>query len=249
MILRKDIAMKWTCEGIVLSTRAYSETGVLLEVMTPSRGRHLGLVQGGRSRNKQPLLQAGNSLHLVWNARLEEHLGTFTVEPVILRTDRFMASRAALMGMNYLVSLLKLLPERDPHLGLFRALEVVIDSLHDSHIAAPLLVRFELLMLQELGFGLDLTECAATGARQNLVYVSPKSGRAVSERAGEPWKDKLLPLPAFCAGPAALPTSLDLYNAFELTYFFLSRDIYDARGLQKPASRENYIKLLTLQNS
>ena len=236
--------MNFEDEGIVLSARPHGESGVVLEMMTRSHGRHLGMVRGGRSRTKQPLIQIGNSLHLNWNARLEEHLGTFTIEPIQLRTDRFLSNRAALCGLNYLSTLIRLLPERDPHEPLYLSLEVIIDALHDIHIAAPLLVRFELLMLQELGFGLDLSSCALSGKTYDLAFVSPKTGRAVASFAAGEWASRLLPLPAFCAGPAALPSTQCLTEGFALTHYFMNKNIYEPRGLLPPDSRAQYISLL-----
>jgi DNA repair protein RecO (recombination protein O) len=170
--------------------------------------------------------------------------GTYIIEPIQLRTDRFLSNRAALCGLNYLSTLIRLLPERDPHEALYLSLEVIIDALHDVHIAAPLLVRFELLMLQELGFGLDLTSCALSGKTYDLAFVSPKSGRAVAGFAAGEWASRLLPLPAFCAGPAALPSNQCLSDGFALTHYFLNRNIYEPRGLEPPDSRAQYITLI-----
>src|SRR5690606_18878049 len=127
----------------------------------------------------------------------DEHLGTFQAEAVELNAARLLASAAGVYGVQLLAAHLRLLPERDPHAGLYETLCILIGHLEDPRAAAELVVRFELLLLDELGFGLDLDECAATGRRDDLVYVSPKSGRAVSREAGTPWHDKLLALPAF----------------------------------------------------
>ncbi len=189
--------MEWRDEGIILGVRRHGETSAILEVMTRAHGRHLGLVRGGRSRKQQPVLQPGNRVDLLWRARLDEHLGVFQAEPLAMHAARLMGSAAGVFGLQTLAAHLRLLPERDPHAGLFETLAIILDHLDDAEVAAELIVRFELLVLEELGFGLDLTECAATGARQELVYVSPKSGRAVSRAAGQPWQDKMLALPAF----------------------------------------------------
>ncbi len=189
--------MEWRDEGIVIGVRRHGEASVLLELMTHAHGRHLGLVRGGRSSRLQPMLQAGNSVEVVWRARLDEHLGNYAVEGTNLRAAKLMDSPAALYGLSVLGSLSRLLPERDPHPGLYEALGIVVDALHDAELAAPLVVRFELAILSELGFGLDLSACAATGVREDLAYVSPRTGRAVSAAAGEAWQDRLLTLPAF----------------------------------------------------
>ncbi|MTI42378.1 DNA replication and repair protein RecO [Roseibium hamelinense] len=221
--------MEWTSRGIVLGTRKHSETDVILEVMTPDRGRHLGLVRGGRSKRHRPALQPGNELQLTWKARLSQHLGAFTIDPVRSRAAELMASSLALHGVQHLAELLRSLPERDAHQRLYEALQVVLDHLGDAEIAGPLIVRFELALLEELGFGLDLSACAATGRMDDLAYVSPKSARAVSREAGRPYHDKLLPLPPFLADGQRQPGSEipfhDIRDGLTLTGFFLERNL------------------------
>jgi DNA repair protein RecO (recombination protein O) len=237
--------MEWRDDGIILGTRRHGETSVILEVMTRGHGRHLGLVRGGRSRKMQPVLQAGNRVELVWRARLDEHLGFFAVEPVELKAAQFMDSAASIYGLQLLAAHLRLLPERDPHAGLYETLAVVLDHLREPQDAAELVVRFELLVLEELGFGLDLQRCAATGAREDLVYVSPKSGRAVSRTAGEPWRDKLLALPEFLQrGSKRQGDEAAIADAFRLTGFFLARHIYEPRGMDEPDARIGFIAAL-----
>ncbi|MFZ2099545.1 MAG: DNA repair protein RecO [Oricola sp.] len=234
--------MEWRDRGIIIGTRRHGETSLILEVMTEARGRHLGLVRGGRSRRQQPVLQPGNEVELTWRARLDEHLGVFQVEPLALAAARLMEHPSGIYGIQLLASHLRLLPERDRHLELFHAMEVVIEHLCEPEIAGPLMVRFELRLLEELGFGLDLAACAGTGVRNDLVYVSPKTGRAVSRLAGEPWKDKLLPLPAFLAGqPSVVPDEATIAEAFELTAFFLRRHVYEPRATKEPDARAGFV--------
>jgi DNA repair protein RecO (recombination protein O) len=235
--------MEWRDEGIILGTRRHGESSVIVEAMTRAHGRHLGLVRGGRSRRMQPLLQPGNRVDLVWRARLDEHLGMFQVEPLALNAARLFDSASGVFGLQLLGAHLRLMPERDPHLGLFDALGVILDHLDDAQAAAELIVRFELLMLEELGFGLDLETCAATGTREDLAFVSPKSGRAVCRAAGLPWQDKLLPLPAFLRHGVRLRGDAGaLENAFRLTGYFLSRHIYEPRGLDEPEARLGFLQ-------
>src|SRR6185295_16594336 len=189
--------MEWTDEGIVIGTRRHGETSLIVELMTPAHGRHLGLVRGGRSRRMQPVLQPGNSVHATWRARLDEHLGNYTIEGTTSRAARLIDSAAGLYGIQAVAGLLRLLPERDPHRQLYDGLSAILDWLDDPLIAGAVIVRFELKLLDELGFGLDLGECAATGTNDDLAYVSPKTGRAVSRASGEPYRDRLLRLPAF----------------------------------------------------
>jgi len=187
--------MEWSDEAVVLGIRKHGETSVIAELMTRVRGRHLGLVQGGRSRAMRPILQPGNSVRVVWRARLDEHLGQYRIEGEKLRAAQLMESSHAIYALQTVSSHLRLLAERQAHEPLYETLNVVLDNLQVPEIAAELVIRFELAVLQELGFGLDLSCCAATGGKQDLIYVSPKSGRAVSRAAGEPYKNRMLALP------------------------------------------------------
>nr|WP_272210842.1 DNA repair protein RecO [Marinicella sp. W31]MDC2876759.1 DNA repair protein RecO [Marinicella sp. W31] len=234
--------MEWQDEGIVLGMRRHGETSAIAEVMTLAHGRHLGLVRGGRSRTMRPVLQPGNRVSLTWRARLSEHLGEFRVEPVSQRAGLLMQSAAALHGMRAMAALLRLLPERDPHRHLCDAVEVIIAHLDDPTSAGELFVRFELALLNELGFGLDLARCAANGSAVDLVYVSPKSGRAVSKTAGAPYADRMLALPDFLRtdlNETADPSGLEA--GFRLTGFFLDRHVYEPRGITPDNARESFI--------
>jgi len=237
--------MEWRDEGIILGTRKHGETSAILEVMTRAHGRHLGLVRGGRSRRMQPILQPGNRVDLVWRARLDEHLGLWQVEPVELNAARLFDSACAVYGLQTIAAHLRLLPERDPHAGLYETLALLTAHLDDPAAAGELIVRFELLVLDELGFGLDLAQCAATGRRDDLVFVSPKSGRAVSGEAGRPWADRMLPLPAFLRRGAGIrPDLAAMEDAFRLSAFFFGRHVYEPRGLEPPEARAGLISAL-----
>jgi DNA repair protein RecO (recombination protein O) len=235
--------MEWTDDGIVLGTRRHGEANAIVELMTHGHGRHLGLVRGGAGSRLRPVLQPGNTVRAVWRARLDEHLGYYVVEGLRLRTGAFLAVPHGVSAVTHLAALCRLLPERDPHESVCDALEDVLDRLDDSRAAGARVVRFELDLLGELGFGLDLTACAVTGVHTGLVYVSPKSGRAVSREAGEPWHDRLLPLPAFLRGEegASEPSPDDLAAGFALTGFFLSRHAFEPRGLAIADAREGFI--------
>jgi DNA repair protein RecO (recombination protein O) len=234
--------MEWRDEAIVIGVRRHGETSAIVELMTRSHGRHLGLVRGGRSKQMQPVLQQGNGVEVVWRARLEEQLGSFTIEPTALRTSAILASAQALQGIDLVGVLLRLLPERDPHAALYEAADLIASHLHEPLIGPALMVRFELMILAELGFGLDLTTCAATGTTEDLVHVSPKSGRAVSRAAGAPYRDRLLGLPAFLIGSATPPQPADIADGFRLTGFFLDREVFAPRGLTMPETRRAYIE-------
>ncbi len=233
--------MEWAERGLILGLKKHGESSVILELMTRAHGRHLGVVKGGRSKTMQPVLQPGNEVQAVWRARLEEHLGLYVVEAALLRTDLLISSAQSLHGVNFLGALLRLLPERDPHPGLFERAQVLLAQLAGP-LAPALFVHFEMTILAELGFGLDLDECAATGAREDLIYVSPKSARAVSRIAGAPWADRLLPLPAFLRESPGSPASReDIRAGFRLTEFFLARDVFLPRGMKPPESRAAFI--------
>lgn len=230
--------MEWRERAIVLGLRRHGETSVIAEVMTRSRGRHLGIVRGGRSRKLQPVLQPGNDVEATWRARLDEQLGTFAIEPLELRAARLMESPVALHGIQLLAAHLRLLPERDPHPRLFDGLELILDHFDEPLRAGELVLRFEVAVLEELGFGLDLASCAATGRTDDLVYVSPKSGRAVSREAGEPWRDRMLPLPPFLRDPAVRAEPDEIAGGFRLTSYFLARHVWMPRGIEEPPSRQ-----------
>ncbi len=229
--------MQWSDEGIVLSVRPHGETAAIAELLTRGHGRHLGLVHGGRSRRLRPVLQPGNQVHAVWRARLAEHLGVMKVEAETSYAADAMTDRLALLGLNSACSLARLLPERDPHPQVYESLQDLLARLGSPDLWPGLLVRWELALIAELGFGLDLAVCAATGARNGLCYVSPKSGRAVSADAGAPYHDKLLPLPPFLAGDHRPPTLREIADGLRLTGYFLERWIFAPQDMSMPDAR------------
>ena len=192
----------------------------------------------------RPLLQPGNSVCAVWRARLDEHLGYYAIEGTKLRAATMLASSHAVYGVTHLASLARLLPERDPHQDIYKMLDRTLEDFDDVGAAAAHLIKFELAMLAELGFGLDLDACAATGESAELVYVSPKSGGAVSRRAGDPWRDRLLRLPAFLRqndDGANGWSDQDLQDGFTLTGLFLLRHVLEPRGQGHSDAREGFI--------
>ena len=235
--------MQWSDEGIVLGARAHGESSVILELMTREHGRHLGVVHGGRSRRMAPVLQAGNSVAATWRARLDEHIGQYAVEPDLVRSASLLGSPMALYGVGTLALHLRLLPERDPHPGLYAAALFLLDHLDEAALAPALFIRFELMLLAELGYGLDLSACAATGQADDLVYVSPKSGRAVSREAGAPYRERLLPLPGFLRGETELPHPDDgeLAAGFRLTGHFLDAHVWGPQGRNAPDERARFV--------
>jgi DNA repair protein RecO (recombination protein O) len=246
--------MEWTDDGIVLGVRRHGESSAIVELLTRGHGRHLGLVRGGAALRMRPLLQPGNGVRAVWRARLDEHLGTYAIEGTRLRAATLFASSHAVYGVTHLAALARLLPERDPHEEIFERLLHTLDDFDDASEAAVHLVRFELAMLGELGFGLDLENCAATGETDDLIYVSPKSGGAVSRTAGEAWSDRLLRLPPFLRkaedrGEARAWSDQDLQDGFALTGLFLLRHVLEPRGQNHSDARDGFINAVVRQRN
>jgi DNA repair protein RecO (recombination protein O) len=246
---RYDNGMEWADEGVVLSVRPHGESAAVLELFTRLHGRHLGLVHGGRSRRLRPVLQIGNHLDAGWKARLADNLGHFTVELRKGFAALLMEDAAALAAMTSMAALMRLLPERDPHPNLFEITQFVLGFLDDRAVWPALVVRWELALLDELGFGLDLTSCAVTGQSTDLVYVSPKSGRAVSSEPAEPYKNRLLALPFFLRGRWSGPVSeQDVLAGFALTGHFLETRVLGPRDMKMPDARARLLTYLSRHN-
>jgi len=233
--------MEWSDDAIVLSSRAHGESGAILELLTRDHGRHMGLVRGGASRRVKPTLQPGNSVHVQWRARLEEHLGSFICELARARAGDLMDSREALAGLNAFTAVLNAaMPEREAHAPVFVSGEILLDAMvaHDAAHWLPLYVRWEAGLLEALGFGLDLSECAATGAKNDLIYVSPKSGRAVSRDAAGIYANRLFKLPGFLTGDQNQEAHADEVAAgLALTGYFLLERVLAPHGKEMPPAR------------
>lgn len=237
--------MRWADDGIFLSGRPHGETSVIANIFTRANGRTHGLVKGGRSRRIRPILQTGNGLKVEWRARLDDQLGVYTVELAEPTAARVLDDMLALAGVNAVVASLQVLPERDPHPKLFDAVNECL-ALAGSAAFPASAVRFELKLLDELGFGLDLSKCAATGCVNDLVYVSPRSGQAVSQAAGEPYRDKLLPLPAFLleSSASSQPAGRDIAQGLAMTGYFLNAHVFAETGKATSRAREEFARLL-----
>ena len=240
--------MEWSDDAIVLSVRAHGESGAILDALTREHGRHAGLVRGGASRRSKPSLQPGNSLHVVWRARLAEHLGSYTMEPARARSGQLMERRASLIGLNAFTAVTQIaIPEREPHASVYEAALLLLDAMVEGEFAdwAPLYVRWEAGLLDELGFGLDLSHCASTGATDDLTFVSPRSGRAVSSAAATPYRERLFALPPFLLGSQNAVTPEDILAGLRLTGHFLAERVLVPHGRQLPAARMRLEELAT----
>jgi DNA repair protein RecO (recombination protein O) len=235
--------MEWNDEGIVLTVRRHGESAAIVSLLTHAHGRHGGLVRGGSSRRMRGFLQPGNTVSANWRARLEEHLGSLTVEPMVSHATLYdqPGPLAALTAATAMVE--AALPERSPHPELYHLLGELLEAL-DRPGWAEAYIRWELRLLADLGFGLDLGSCASTGTNDGLAWVSPKSGRAVSLSAGEPWRAKLLPLPRFLSPEGGAPDLAQLNEGLRLTGWFLERHVFSAHNARTPDSRERLIGYL-----
>ncbi len=242
--------MEWRDEGMVLSVRKHGETSLIVDVLTKEHGRHAGVVRGGMSRKLKPVLQSGSQVQVDWNARLENHLGTFRIEPIRSRAAQVLGDRLALEGLNAICSLVGMcLGERQPAGAFYELTLELVDQISGSPDWLDDYARWEAILLNEMGQGLDLTVCASSGQRDDLIYVSPKSGRAVSREAGAPWADRLLPLPVFLKRGGAADTSQEIIDALMTTGFFLRRAVSSQLGRDDlPDARDRFVSILKRQS-
>lgn len=242
--------MEWRDQGILLTTRRHGETSAIIEVFTPSHGRHAGVVRGGTSRKVAPILQPGAQLDVLWRARLEDHIGSFQVEPVRSRAAVAMDNRLALAGLNAVTGLLAFcLPEREAHPTLYAQTEQLLDLLDQPELWPLAYLRWEMRLLNEMGYALALETCAVTGTRDDLAYVSPKSGRAVSREAAGDWADRLLPLPAILRGEGSAPDG-EIAQAFITTGYFLTHHLAKDLGQKPlPEARARFVEAFTRRSA
>lgn len=235
--------MEWTGEGLLIGVRRHGESSVIAEVMVAGRGRNLGLVRGGRSPKLGAVLQPGNTIQLTWRARLEDHLGTFTVELLQARAAELINDRTRLYLSQTVCDHLRLLPERDANDRMLGMALHLIDGAPDGADLA----RFELALLEDLGYGLDLSCCAVTGQTTGLTHVSPKSGRAVCREAAQPYLDRLLPLPSFLTGRGNAGPH-DIADALHLSGHFLQAHLWGPRQQEPSPTRDLLIAMLSKED-
>ena len=233
------MAVEWTDLGLVLSARRHGEHDIILHTLTEHHGHHAGMVKGGGGGQRdRSLYQSGNRLHLRWRARLDDHLGTYVCEPDRMFAAEVLHDRALLTAVIALCATAEsVLPERETHALAYRQACHLLETLGDDGWAVDY-VLWEMHLLNELGFGLDLGTCASTGSVDDLIYVSPKSGRAVSREAGVPYQSQLLTLPAFLtANHNAPPSRDDIAAGLDLTGYFLERHVYAPHRQSLPDAR------------
>ena len=240
--------MDWRDQGILLSTRRHGESAAIIEVFTEAHGRHAGVVRGGASRKIAPILQPGAQLDVLWRARLEDHIGTYQVEPLRSRAAIAMSGRLPLAGLNAVTGLLSFcLPEREAHQPLYQRSEQLLDLLEQTDIWPLAYLNWELALLDEMGFGLDLSACAVTGQTDGLIYVSPKSGRAVSAQGAGDWADRLLPLPPCLRGEGPAPDD-EIATALGTTGYFLEQRLAPELGNKPlPDARARFVEAFNRQ--
>ncbi|MBK5928679.1 DNA repair protein RecO [Rhodobaculum claviforme] len=236
--------MEWRAQALLIAVRPHGETAAIAEVFTEAHGRHAGVVRGGAGRRMAPLLQPGAELDVTWRARLEGQIGTFAVEPVRGRAGAVMGDRAALAGLSAVCALLAhVLPDRAPHPRLWAASRTLLDALEGVPDWPAAYLRWELGLLDEMGYGLDLSRCAVTGTRSGLAFVSPRTGRAVSAAGAGDWADRLLPLPPCLLGLAEARGE-QLLTGLALTGYFLERHFAPEGAAPLPPARDRLVAAL-----
>lgn len=238
--------MEWRDDGILLAVRKHGEGSAIADIFTPNHGRHAGVIRGATSRKMTPILQPGAQLDVTWRARLEDHIGSFTVEPVRGRAGQIFTDRLALAGLNAVTALLTFaLPERQAYPQLYSRTLGVLDLLGEPALWPLAYLRWEMGLLEDLGFGLDLSACAATGRTDNLIYVSPKTGRAVSAQGAGDWADRLLPLPPVMLRQGDAPDT-EIAEAFRTTGYFLDQHLAPELGnTPLPEARHRFVAAFT----
>lgn len=235
--------MDWVDDAIVLSARKHGETSLIVSLLTRDHGRHAGLVRGGAGRRNRGVYQPGNLVRAQWRARLPDHLGTYTCELTKSIAADLLSNRLSLSGLSAVCAITDAaLPEREPHEALYQGLLILLGSFEDDELWPTIYVRWELGLLQELGFRLDFSSCASTGQTTDLTYVSPKSGKAVSEAAAAPYKDVLLPLPGFLLDQGKTGSHGEIHQALKLTGYFLNRHAFGDSTGQIPEARKRLIE-------
>ena len=237
--------MRWESNGLILNFSKYNEKSYILEIFTEEHGKHKGIIRGLHSKNKRSVIEPGNEVFATWSGRLETHLGNYNVEPIKLWSSHILQFKDKLSAISSICSLISLtMAERQPNPLIYfssKKLIEIVASTRDDWIREY--VSWEMQLLSEIGYGLDLERCAVTSKSSDLVYVSPSSGRAVTNEGAGDFKNKLLPLPKFMTDFKANYDNDDIYNALNLTEFFFKKRFFLPNNLNFPQSRNRLKEL------
>jgi DNA repair protein RecO (recombination protein O) len=237
--------MRWESNGLILNFSKYNEKSYILEIFTEEHGKHKGIIRGLHSKNKRSIIEPGNEVFATWSGRLETHLGNYNVEPIKLWSSHILQFKDKLSAISSICSLISLtMAERQPNPLIYfssKKLIEIVASTRDDWIREY--VFWEMQLLSEIGYGLDLERCAVTSKSSDLVYVSPSSGRAVTNEGAGDFKNKLLPLPKFMTDFKANYDNDDIYNALNLTEFFFKKRFFLPNNLNFPQSRNRLKEL------
>ena len=233
--------MDWTAEGIILGAKAFGENQAIVHILTAEEGRWVGLLPRTHTKQNRAMLYPGNLVQAKWRARLSDQLGTWTLELLSSPAGKLMPFPVRLLALET-ASLITLysLAERHPYYAVFMGWKEFLQQ----QASPTAYARLEILLLQELGFGLDLSKCAVTGSQKDVRYVSPKTGNAVTEEVGRPYADQLFPIPPFLQNQGSEPTAADIQQALSLTGFFLHKHMVENVGAPVFQVRERFIRAL-----
>ena len=230
--------MRWESEGIVLGFSLHNEKSYILEVLTKEHGRHKGLIRGIHSKNLRSIIEPGNEVKVLWSGRLETHLGNFTIEPIKAWSSLMLSQKYKLTALSSLCSLVSLtMAEKQPNDLIYYNSKEMIKKISSDDDWIKDYINWELELLSEIGYGIDLSKCAVTSKRDELVYVSPTSGRAVTLEGAGSYKDRLIKLPKFIVSKDAECDSNDIVDGLELTEYFFRKRFFEPNNLNFPQSR------------
>ena len=237
--------MDLTDESIVISVKKFSDSTNIMKILTKNAGIYSGLFRIKKNQGTSGVNIPGNTLSVNWRARLSEHLGFFNTELIKSRSSNYLNSPVSLEVLNSICSLVDIFPEREECNDLFTLLEELLDCLDDAVIWPLLYIKFELLFIEKMGYGLDLSSCAVNGSTNDLSWVSPKSGRVVSSSAAKGWEDRLLKFPEFLNQKKITTFSkCDLLDGLNLTEYFLIKRVYSQHGKNLSSSRSRLVDYL-----
>ena len=239
--------MRWSSDGIVLNFSNYNEKSYILEIFTEEHGKHKGLIRGLHSKNNRSTIEPGNEVRATWSGRLETHLGNYTLEPIKAWSSLALSHKDKLSAISSICSLISLtMAENQPNIEIYNSCKSLIKQISNNEKTwIKAYIFWEMSLLSEIGYGLDLSKCAVTSNPSNLSYISPASGRAVTDEGAGDYKNKLLPLPKFITGESINYTQSDIFNGLNLTEFFLKKRFFKPNNLNFPQCRNRLKQLFS----